>query len=145
MSTPQRAFYKTAEIAEMFGVWPESIRNALAKTGHFRGIRPTKAPGVCGKLQWPKAAIDELIQMANRPSVASRLQAFGRPVISAAELAAACGIHNWLECTRTRPAKEQPDFFQAGGVEFLTLSEAITWAEQYGLDWADASCQESAL
>ena len=43
----------TGELAELFGVKPDSVRRALCVDGSFHGLTPIKLP--TGRHQWPLA------------------------------------------------------------------------------------------
>ena len=51
-------FYTTREVAELFCVQPNSIRENMCKsgTGTYAGIRPRRAPN--NRLLWPVDAVE---------------------------------------------------------------------------------------
>lgn len=53
-------FYTTREAASVVRFQPQSMHRALCTAGHFKGIVPTKLPGVSGRLLWPADQIDAL-------------------------------------------------------------------------------------
>lgn len=54
-----RRVYTTAELAQLRGVMPESIRTAVWRHGHYMGITPVKSgTSKSARLLWPVAAVD---------------------------------------------------------------------------------------
>lgn len=52
----------TGQLAKALGISAQKILNALARTGEFYGVRPTK---VGGRWQWPDEAAVRLRGLAN--------------------------------------------------------------------------------
>lgn len=52
--------YTTQEVAAKTGYHLQSIYNRVNRTGEFHGITPIK--NLNGRLQWPKQAIDALLE-----------------------------------------------------------------------------------
>ncbi len=55
LTTAQIPPLTTEEFAKYHGVKPESVRVRLCRTGHYFGVRPTKARN--GRLLWPADGI----------------------------------------------------------------------------------------
>lgn len=48
----------TEALAHRLGLQPQTLRAALARKGHYYGVRPAKLPN--GRLLWPANAFDRL-------------------------------------------------------------------------------------
>lgn len=58
----------TDQVAELFGVLPQSVRHALTVKGDYCGIRPVKRPNRF--LAWPREQVEAVLR-GERPAAES--------------------------------------------------------------------------
>lgn len=61
----------TDQVAELFGVLPQSVRHALTVKGHYCGVRPLKLPNRF--LSWPRAQVEAVLR-GERPAAESLIE-----------------------------------------------------------------------